>query len=146
MEHPETMKVKPWGEGQGAFVVINRADFDARIHAPFAGEDAPDAAPLAIFPPAEPLTPTPGFEVVPPVSPPDLDGDGNPGGSLPHPAPVDANGDGLPENWQALHHKTREALAVKLGAKAPEGGKLTSAAVTAFLEAFEAEAKAARGE
>lgn len=27
-----TVKVKPWGEGQGDFVEINEADFDAAIH------------------------------------------------------------------------------------------------------------------
>ena len=28
----ETVKVKPWGEGQGEFVVINAADFDPSIY------------------------------------------------------------------------------------------------------------------
>jgi hypothetical protein len=31
----ETMKVKPWGEGQGEFVVINAEDFDPKVHTPF---------------------------------------------------------------------------------------------------------------
>lgn len=26
------MKVKPWGEGQGDFVVINEDDFDPKFH------------------------------------------------------------------------------------------------------------------
>lgn len=34
----ETMKVKPWGEGQGDFVVINASDFDADIHELFGVE------------------------------------------------------------------------------------------------------------
>lgn len=28
----ETVKVKPWGEGQGEFVEINVCDFDEAIH------------------------------------------------------------------------------------------------------------------
>ena len=28
----ETIKVKPWGEGQGEFVVINKDDFDPEKH------------------------------------------------------------------------------------------------------------------
>jgi len=28
----QTMKVKPWGAGQGDHVVINREDFDATVH------------------------------------------------------------------------------------------------------------------
>jgi hypothetical protein len=27
-----TIKVKPWGEGQGDFVEINADDFDAKVH------------------------------------------------------------------------------------------------------------------
>lgn len=30
----ETMKVKPWGEGQGDFVLIDAADFDPDKHQP----------------------------------------------------------------------------------------------------------------
>lgn len=30
--NPETMKVMPWGKGQGDYVVINKADFDANVH------------------------------------------------------------------------------------------------------------------
>lgn len=30
-----TMKVKPWGEGQGDHVVINAEDFNPEIHLPF---------------------------------------------------------------------------------------------------------------
>lgn len=36
----ETMKVKPWGEGQGDHVLINAADFDAARHEPFDDEVA----------------------------------------------------------------------------------------------------------
>lgn len=32
MDHCETIKVKPWGEGQGEFVEINATDFDPAIH------------------------------------------------------------------------------------------------------------------
>lgn len=28
----KTLKVKPWGDGQGDFVVINEADFDPELH------------------------------------------------------------------------------------------------------------------
>jgi hypothetical protein len=28
----ETIKVKPWGEGQGDHVVINAEDFDPEVH------------------------------------------------------------------------------------------------------------------
>lgn len=28
----DTMNVKPWGKGQGDFVVINKADFDPAVH------------------------------------------------------------------------------------------------------------------
>jgi hypothetical protein len=32
-DHPlETMKVKPWGEGQGDHVLINASDFDPEKH------------------------------------------------------------------------------------------------------------------
>ncbi len=31
----ETMKVKPWSEDQGDYVVINKADFDQDIHEAF---------------------------------------------------------------------------------------------------------------
>jgi len=31
----ETMKVKPWGEGQGDFVEINKTDFDPEFHVAF---------------------------------------------------------------------------------------------------------------
>ena len=31
----ETMKVKPWGNGQGDHVVINKADFDPKKHEEF---------------------------------------------------------------------------------------------------------------
>lgn len=30
--HPETVKVKPWAEGQGDFVTINERDFDDQLH------------------------------------------------------------------------------------------------------------------
>lgn len=32
MDTCETVRVKPWGEGQGEFVEINAADFDPTIH------------------------------------------------------------------------------------------------------------------
>jgi hypothetical protein len=28
----ETIKVKPWGEGQGEYVLVNKEDFDPAIH------------------------------------------------------------------------------------------------------------------
>lgn len=37
-----TMKVKPWGEGQGDYVEINAADFDPKIHTEHA-DDLDDA-------------------------------------------------------------------------------------------------------
>lgn len=32
MSTPNTIKVKPWGDGQGDFVLINEGDFDAAVH------------------------------------------------------------------------------------------------------------------
>lgn len=32
MGNVETIKVKPWGDGQGDFVVINKDDFDPDLH------------------------------------------------------------------------------------------------------------------
>lgn len=39
---PNTVRVKPWGEGQGDFVLINEDDFDAEVHELY---EEPDAAP-----------------------------------------------------------------------------------------------------
>lgn len=36
---PKTMRVKPWGEDQGEFVVINEADFDPAVHTAFDAAD-----------------------------------------------------------------------------------------------------------
>ena len=35
----ETMKVKPWGKGQGDFVIINKCDFDPEKHEEFEAEE-----------------------------------------------------------------------------------------------------------
>lgn len=35
MDTCPTIKVKPWGNGQGDFVEINEADFDPKVHKPF---------------------------------------------------------------------------------------------------------------
>ncbi len=35
----ETINVKPWGKGQGDFVVINKADFDPKVHELLDAED-----------------------------------------------------------------------------------------------------------
>ena len=40
----ETIKVKPWGEGQGEFVLINKEDFDAEKHELFCVTDAEEGA------------------------------------------------------------------------------------------------------
>lgn len=41
----ETINVKPWGKDQGDFVVINKADFDPKVHELLdASEENPDAA------------------------------------------------------------------------------------------------------
>ncbi len=56
MDTCETILVKPWGEGQGDYVEINREDFDPAIHT------------LAEVVERDPL---------------DHDGDGRKGGSLP---------------------------------------------------------------
>lgn len=32
MSTPNTIKVKPWGAGQGDFVLINEAEFDHAVH------------------------------------------------------------------------------------------------------------------
>lgn len=34
-QHPETMKVKPWSNDQGDFVLINKEDFDPKKHEEF---------------------------------------------------------------------------------------------------------------
>jgi hypothetical protein len=34
----ETIKVKPWGEGQGEYVLINAEDFNPEIHEEFDAE------------------------------------------------------------------------------------------------------------
>lgn len=35
-----TVKVKPWGQGQGDFVEVNVSDFDPKAHTPFDAEEA----------------------------------------------------------------------------------------------------------
>lgn len=50
MSTPNTIKVKPWGDGQGDFVVINKADFDAAVHQLHDDAPAAETAP----PPANP--------------------------------------------------------------------------------------------
>lgn len=40
----ETMKVKPWGEGQGEFVIIDKDDYDPKKHE-IHGEGAIEGAP-----------------------------------------------------------------------------------------------------
>ena len=41
----ETIKVKPWGEGQGEFVVINKEDFDPGRHQLFGETEQVEAKP-----------------------------------------------------------------------------------------------------
>ena len=41
----ETINVKPWGEGQGEFVRINKADFDPAVHELHEPETGEPAAP-----------------------------------------------------------------------------------------------------
>jgi hypothetical protein len=36
----ETIKVKPWGEGQGDYVLINAEDFDEAVHARYGVESS----------------------------------------------------------------------------------------------------------
>lgn len=38
----KTMKVAPWGEGQGDYVLINEEDFNSDVHQPFDAADKPD--------------------------------------------------------------------------------------------------------
>lgn len=57
-----TVKVKPWGKDQGAFVEINEEDFDAKVHKKLSDAE------LAKLSERDPL---------------DHDGDGRKGGSLP---------------------------------------------------------------
>lgn len=40
----KTIKVKPWGEGQGDFVVINESDFDPDRHELFDAPEGDDKA------------------------------------------------------------------------------------------------------
>lgn len=37
----KTIKVQPWGEGQGDYVEINESDYDASVHKLFKGQSAP---------------------------------------------------------------------------------------------------------
>jgi hypothetical protein len=47
MNHPTTIKVKPWGADQGDHVLINESDFDPKVHERV--DDAEDgAAPSAL--------------------------------------------------------------------------------------------------
>lgn len=32
MDHPKTVKVKPWGQNQGEYVIMNESDFDPARH------------------------------------------------------------------------------------------------------------------
>lgn len=41
----EVIKVKPWGKGQGDYVLINAADFDASKHELYEVDDKPPAKP-----------------------------------------------------------------------------------------------------
>lgn len=41
----KTLKVKPWGEDQGDFVVINEADFDPDLHELLGEAEKPGKAP-----------------------------------------------------------------------------------------------------
>ena len=41
----KTLKVKPWGDGQGDFVVINEADFDPELHELLGEAEKPGKAP-----------------------------------------------------------------------------------------------------
>lgn len=43
----QTMRVKAWGNGQGAFVTINASDFDSEIHAALDAAAEPAAEPDA---------------------------------------------------------------------------------------------------
>lgn len=43
MDRCDTIRVKPWGEGQGEFVEINADDFDPKVHRPFNAEEAAKA-------------------------------------------------------------------------------------------------------
>lgn len=53
----ETMKVKPWGTGQGEFVLINKSDFNADVHERFETEPKKKAAPVAPAVVAKPVVP-----------------------------------------------------------------------------------------
>jgi hypothetical protein len=44
----QTIRVKPWGEGQGDHVVISAEDFDPAIHTPLDAADKPADAPKAL--------------------------------------------------------------------------------------------------
>lgn len=54
-EFCKTVNVKPWGADQGAFVVINAADFDTAVHE--LHEPAPEAEPAARKPRAKKAEP-----------------------------------------------------------------------------------------
>ena len=54
---PETMKVQPWGEDQGDYVLINAGDFDPKVHKKFGAESggSPSAPRLETALPLEAL-------------------------------------------------------------------------------------------
>ena len=47
-ETVKTVKVHPWGKGQGAFVEINEKDFDAQKHKLYGSVAPPPPAPVAV--------------------------------------------------------------------------------------------------
>lgn len=66
MDACKTVKVKPWGEGQGEFVEINAEDFDPKQHKLVEGEVAPEpGAKLEVE--ADPMPANPDDLVVPPL-------------------------------------------------------------------------------
>lgn len=52
----ETMKVKPWGESQGEFVLINKCDFDEEKHEAFDVAKKEEPAKDSVQPKAEDLS------------------------------------------------------------------------------------------
>lgn len=50
-DNPTTIRVQPWGEGQGDYVLINAADFDPAVHTPI--EAATDAGSAVVEIPDE---------------------------------------------------------------------------------------------
>jgi hypothetical protein len=121
-----TIKVKR--DGPRGWRIINQAAFDPKVHK--AWDEGEAIAEALAKPDPIPDASDAHKAVIAKISPPDLDGDGKPGGSKPAPEPVGAP---IPENWRDLHWTQRVKLAKELGAD----DDIDAAAAAEFIAAKE---------